>query len=454
MRVDDIVRSERHFTSGLLLNLLLINDFEGVQRLLSLLTSRRIIPPGVIAGPVASDAIQVIAELAIRRDLLRYLEYPKVPIVQHPAPESDVPRDVIDVVVIVGGLLIAIEGKFFSPTHIGAIREQLKTQRKAIRFLEQHPDAGITRVCQVLLTADPTVDIGQLRPTIPPDTDAGVITWADITDMAEKLLGLDAYVTLRLRSALDRYAKEFAGGESGQNWAGIEELDPVLQRCRKDGAQVVIGYAGGEAALRERPWLELVERRFKWDWANGGTGKKLWKNWIPGNRFASVIAELRNREHNSTGQAEPAVPINEQSITHARMDELLAYLPLFGVPDERWEPEWHGGTEHPTQRGVITMPHPAYPPEVEAFFRLAGQPWWCNHGYNSDHVRAVVQNDEFIASASLAQIKGMLTYCVRGERFSDGHWGAMVREGRIGAILRRLRQIRDGMTGGQSSVDS
>ena len=36
----------------------------------------------------------------------------------------------------------------------------------------------------------------------------------------------------------------------------------------------------------------------------------------------------------------------------------------------------------------------------------------------------------------------MLTFCVRGERFCDGHWGAMVREGRIGAILHRLQQLR------------
>ena len=45
-------------------------------------------------------------------------------------------------------------------------------------------------------------------------------------------------------------------------------------------------------------------------------------------------------------------------------------------------------------------------------------------------------------SASLAQIKTMLTFCVRGERFCDGHWGAMVSEGRIGAILHRLSKLR------------
>jgi hypothetical protein len=36
----------------------------------------------------------------------------------------------------------------------------------------------------------------------------------------------------------------------------------------------------------------------------------------------------------------------------------------------------------------------------------------------------------------------MLTFCVRGERFCDGHWAEMVKAGRIGAILRRLEQLR------------
>jgi len=58
----------------------------------------------------------------------------------------------------------------------------------------------------------------------------------------------------------------------------------------------------------------------------------------------------------------------------------------------------------------------------------------------------MVHSDEAIAAASLAEIKTMLTFCVRGERFCDGHWGAMVSKGRIGAILRRLefRRTRPG----------
>jgi hypothetical protein len=36
----------------------------------------------------------------------------------------------------------------------------------------------------------------------------------------------------------------------------------------------------------------------------------------------------------------------------------------------------------------------------------------------------------------------MLTYCVRGERFSEGHWGAMIEQGHVRRLLERLVEIR------------
>jgi hypothetical protein len=35
----------------------------------------------------------------------------------------------------------------------------------------------------------------------------------------------------------------------------------------------------------------------------------------------------------------------------------------------------------------------------------------------------------------------MLTYCVRGERFCDGHLGGMIEKGHVQRILQRLREI-------------
>jgi hypothetical protein len=39
-------------------------------------------------------------------------------------------------------------------------------------------------------------------------------------------------------------------------------------------------------------------------------------------------------------------------------------------------------------------------------------------------------------------LKTMLTYCVRGESFCDGHMAAMIEKNKIRLILERLKEIR------------
>ena len=133
--------------------------------------------------------------------------------------------------------------------------------------------------------------------------------------------------------------------------------------------------------------------------------------------------------------------MSDARITRQRIDELLRFLPALGNPGPDTEPQWHGLDLKPKD-GVITMPYPTYPPAVEEFFALAGQECWCDYQYVVERAGEMVRDDAVIALATLAQIKTMLTFCVRGERFCDGHWGEMVRTGRIGAILRRLSQLR------------
>lgn len=91
----------------------------------------------------------------------------------------------------------------------------------------------------------------------------------------------------------------------------------------------------------------------------------------------------------------------------------------------------------------IHLPLPGIPPLVDKLFKLASQEWWCDFGYDPEKSGEMVRSDDIIATATLDHIKTMLTFCVRGERFCDGHWFAMIVEGRITAILRRLKQLRD-----------
>ena len=272
MRVDNMVRTERYFCS-LLLALLLDDSLDGVRSFVRLLVDKEIVPPDMADGVISLDYTQVIGELAVKRDLQKYTPGVELPL--------DSPGDIVDIVLIVGEFLIAIEAKFFSSPTIGTIGLQLASQREALRLLETE-DYGVSRVHQVILTADNTLDSAKL-PGI------GVLHWNDIRVLAEQLHGHESYVARRLVSALERYEEEFGAGRPGPSWAGVEGLEAVLRRCRAQGPKVVIGFKGGMVALKARTRPELESRPFKWDWAGHGRGRKIVGNWIAGDQFASAI---------------------------------------------------------------------------------------------------------------------------------------------------------------------
>ena len=131
-------------------------------------------------------------------------------------------------------------------------------------------------------------------------------------------------------------------------------------------------------------------------------------------------------------------------MTTEKMDELLRFLPVFEDPDRAYVKGWGGG--EPTGDGAITVPYPIYCDDVLAFFTLAGQTHWSDFEYQPREAGAMLSDDALIATASLDEIRTMLTYCVRGERFGDGHWAYMLESGRILALLRRLAALRDEIT--------
>ncbi len=125
-----------------------------------------------------------------------------------------------------------------------------------------------------------------------------------------------------------------------------------------------------------------------------------------------------------------------------QMDELLRFLPLFEIPGREYVQGWGGGQATPDGR-AIQVPFPIYCDDVLEFYKLAGQTHWADFQYNPRQTYDMLIDDEFISTASLDELKTMLTYCVRGERFSDGHWAYMLESGRIVALLRRLAIIRE-----------
>lgn len=122
--------------------------------------------------------------------------------------------------------------------------------------------------------------------------------------------------------------------------------------------------------------------------------------------------------------------------TRAEIDALIAFLPKLYAEGFKPVIQWHGGKPDPD--GLIQMPYPEYNRVVEDFFRAAGKDCWCDYDYDPVEAGQMINNADFIKNCSLDQVKTMLTYCVRGERFGDGHWEAMIEMGNLRRLLERL----------------
>lgn len=125
--------------------------------------------------------------------------------------------------------------------------------------------------------------------------------------------------------------------------------------------------------------------------------------------------------------------------TLEEIDQLVSFLPRLYADGFTPFLSWEGGTQR--EDGVLTFPWPRYAPVVEEFFYLAGSDSWSDYDYRPEDAHRMLENDDFIKTASLAEIKTMLTFCVRGERFCDGHWGEMIERGRIRRLLQRLAEF-------------
>jgi hypothetical protein len=117
--------------------------------------------------------------------------------------------------------------------------------------------------------------------------------------------------------------------------------------------------------------------------------------------------------------------------TGSDIQKLVAYLPrLYG-----------SGLE--LVRGFDTRGFGSYDydPVVRRFYRLVSQDCWCDFGYQPAEVERSIQDLEWLSRASIPEIKTVLTYCQRQERFCTGHWKAMIEDGVIRAVLERLKMI-------------
>jgi hypothetical protein len=103
-----------------------------------------------------------------------------------------------------------------------------------------------------------------------------------------------------------------------------------------------------------------------------------------------------------------------------------------------------GGAQN--KEGVIMEPWIEYVDIVDIFFKTAAQDCWSDNEYTPGDAGEMLEDERFIKNASLSQVRTMLTYCVRGERFFNGHWEVMIKQGKVRSLLERLKVILESDT--------
>ena len=132
---------------------------------------------------------------------------------------------------------------------------------------------------------------------------------------------------------------------------------------------------------------------------------------------------------------------DRHEITRQRVDELTRFLPAFATPGRKFTKEWAGGESIGDR--TYTMRYPVYHEDVCEFFGLAARRCWQDLDYTSKNAHDMLADEDFISTCTLAELRTMLTLCVRGERFCDGFWEGQLESGKIVRLLERLVELRE-----------
>lgn len=121
-------------------------------------------------------------------------------------------------------------------------------------------------------------------------------------------------------------------------------------------------------------------------------------------------------------------------------DAMLRFLPIFAAPD--FKPVEESVPPQGSSDGFLYLSEPAYTVPVQQFYEVTSQPQWLHPDYDPSDAAALLRDTERLANATLDELRRCLTFCLRGERFCEGHRGEMIRNGNVIRLLRRLQQLR------------
>jgi hypothetical protein len=132
-------------------------------------------------------------------------------------------------------------------------------------------------------------------------------------------------------------------------------------------------------------------------------------------------------------------------------DELIVFMTELCRPGFTPVLSWEGGKAKPD--GSIQVPWPVYHPRVNDFIEAVSRGGWIDPDYVPEAAAAMLGDANAVEQANLDDVKAMLTYVVRGERFSDGHWAAVIESGKLCHLLERIKQLRQTLAGPASDED-
>jgi hypothetical protein len=125
--------------------------------------------------------------------------------------------------------------------------------------------------------------------------------WFSFKDLPEDL-GPEFLYNAQWRSLrnklleLDYFSRSFRNAQAKQdrkddrsNYREHLDFAAVMELCEREGNAVVIGYTGGPKALAATSSADLQNRQYKWDYAEGGQGRKIARNWISGSMFRELV---------------------------------------------------------------------------------------------------------------------------------------------------------------------
>lgn len=76
------------------------------------------------------------------------------------------------------------------------------------------------------------------------------------------------------------------------NYQARLNYNEIIDQCQKHGDKILVGFEGGVGALKSAQMSSLENRKYKWDFVEGGKGTKDARNWIKGNAFLQNRPDL------------------------------------------------------------------------------------------------------------------------------------------------------------------